>query len=129
MVYTVYDFVKPTKLAAISRSVLCLCCTFQPNKEAVAHLGKQAKLKPQARGEMFVCLCVQCLCFQFVHVLYDLFVLVFMRVGMFVHVYTRCLCANMRLHECSLDCILLLSSQTQNIPPLWKAIPSLEAGT
>lgn len=88
--YTVYDFVKPTKLAASFRPELCLFCSFQPNKEAVAHLGKQAKQKPQDGGEMFVCLCAQCLFVQSVHVLYSPFVPVFffMCVGMFVHVYT-----------------------------------------
>lgn len=53
--YTVYEYVKLTKLAPSSCPGLCLFCSFQPNKEAVAHLGKQAKQKPQDGGR---CLCV-----------------------------------------------------------------------
>lgn len=105
--YTVYDFVRLTKLAASSRPELCLFCSFHPNKEAVAHLGKQAKQKPQDGGEMFVCLCVQHLCILFVHALcctiyLCVFLCTYVLLYMCVHVFLcKHDCMNVNLTACS----------------------------
>lgn len=92
VVYTVYDSAKLTKLAATSRPELCLFCSFQPNKEAVAHLGKRAKQKKPQDWGGGRCLCV---CIQFVHVVSNLLVLV-----VYVCRYV-CTCVHMCLCDCT----------------------------